>query len=621
VARHERGGWSRSALDGASGFTSHSRGAYGVEQAYAAAHGFYSEGLLDAAEVALRQILSSHPEYFDALVLLARIKHQNDQPKRAERLLRRAVALEPSSLVAHQCLGAALKVQGRYEDAARCFRRALTLDPGFAEAALALGNTLCAQGDLDQAVKSYDRALTIEPGLAEGHYRLGNALWNKGRIAAAIECYRRAIASKPDYAAARSNLAFTMNYDAESRPQEIYEAHRARAALYPSLETLDSTHPNRRELKRRLRVGYVSGDFRQHAVSYFFEPFLASHNHSEFEVFCYSSLPKADEDEITTRLKSHADHWISIVRRDDEDAAARIRADRIDILVDLGGYTTRSRLGVFALKPAPVQATWLGYLNTTGLAAIDYRVTDAIEDPEEEADRFNSERLVRLRPPFLCYRPVENAPPVSAPPGYQAGHLTFGSFNDLPKLTPGVIRLWARLLHAVPGARLVIKTEQMRDAPTADELRSRFAAEGIGRERIDLLTWRAWTVHHLARYALIDVALDPFPFNGVTTTCEALWMGVPVVTMRGDRPYGRVGESLLTSVGLRELVADDPESYLTKALRLASDLPRLRELRLGLRDRMRTSKVCDARGFARAMERAYRRMWRNWCAGRGALRS
>jgi len=590
--------------------------ANGQKRAYAAAHCLYTNGRLSAAEAALRRILVLHPKDFDALLLLAAIHCGKDQAKRAEILSRRAVASKPSSPIAQHRLGVAFQKQKCYEKAARCFRRALALDPCFAEAHLDLGHALYEQGHLDQAVKSFHRALAINPAVAQAHYRLGNAFWNQGQIAAAMECYRRAIALKPDYAAALSNLAFTMNYDAEASRSDIYAAHRARAAVFPPLEVFGRTYPNDRRPERRLRIGYVSGDFCEHSVSYFFEPLVASHNHSEVEVFAYSSLNQAEEDETTARLRSLADRWISICRCDDQHAAEQIHADRIDILVDLGGYTTRSRLAIFALKPAPVQVAWLGYLNTTGLRAMDYRITDEIADPAGETDQFNSETLVRLRPPFLCYRPFDHAPPVSALPAHRAGHVTFGSFNDLPKLTPGVIKLWARLLHAVRGSRLIIKTEQMRDAPTAGQLRSRFADEGIAPERIDLLAWRARTVHHLARYGLVDVALDPFPFNGVTTTCEALWMGVPVVTLLGDRPYARVGASLLASVGLQEFVAEDPESYVETAASLADDLSRLTELRLGLRDRMRASPLCDGAGFARTIEQAYRRMWQNWCAQR-----
>jgi len=546
---------------------------------------------------------------------------RRDQPKRAGSLPRRKVAPRLSPPIALLSRGVELKDQRSYEEAKRCLRRALALDPGLAEAEVALGHVLFLQGAYSQAVDRFRRALAIKPGLAQAHYRLGNALAEQGQITEAKECYRHAIVLKPDYSVAYGNLAFTMNYDAEASPAELYAAHRAWAALFPPPQTLDRTYANDRRPERRLRVGYVSGDFREHAVAYFFEPLLASHNHSEVEVFCYSSLDEADEDPTTARLRSLAEHWISIFRQNDKNVAKRIRADRIDILVDLGGYTRASRVTVFAMKPAPVQATWLGYLNTTGLATIDYRISDAIVDPEGEADQFNSETVVRLRPPFLCYRPFDQAPHVSALPARRSGHLTFGSFNNLPKLTPGVIRLWARLLHAVPDSRLVIKTEQMSDAPTAKKLCSRFADEGIAPNRIHVLGCQVSTADHLSRYGLVDIALDSFPFNGVTTTCEALWMGVPVVTLRGDRPYGRVGASLLASTGLQEFVVETPEAYLEKAANLGADLSRLTELRSGLRDRMRGSPLCDGAGFACAIEQAYRRMWEAWCVQPPSLRN
>jgi protein O-GlcNAc transferase len=488
------------------------------------------------------------------------------------------------------------------------------VDSGSAEGELDLGRAFLGEGRLGEAVQAFRRALAVKPELAETHFYLGNALWNQGQITAALASYRSAIALAPGHAAARSNLAFTLNYDAEANPSEILAAHRAWAGLFHRSNALLQSYANSREPTRRLKIGYVSGDLREHAVSSFFEPLLTSHDHRAFEIFCYSSLEAADEDKTSARLRSHADHWIRIIRRSDESVAARIRRDRIDILVDLGGYTTRSRIKVFAVKPAPVQVTWLGYLNTTGQPAMDYRVTDATVDPVGEADRFNSERLVRLETGSFCYRPYDRAPPVAAPPALEAGHVTFGSFNDLPKLTSCVIRMWAKVLHVVPRSRLVIKTEQMRDAPTADMLRLRFAAEGIAAQRVDLLPWRVQTEHHLARYALIDIALDPFPFNGVTTTCEALWMGVPVVTLRGDRAYGRVGASLLGAVGLTQFIAEGPDDYGKKTIELSGNLDRLKRLRSTLRDRMRVSPLCDGSRFACAMEHAYHRMWRTWCA-------
>jgi len=487
----------------------------------------------------------------------------------------------------------------------------VAIDPYSAEARMELGRTLCIQGSLAQSVRHLRRAISGQPGVAAAHYYLGNALCEQGHVAESIECFRRAAALKPGYSNALMNRAFAMNYDPNYGPADLYQAHCNWGAIFPPFDELRRARAS--NLKKRLRIGYVSGDFCDHAANYYFEPLLAGHNDNEFEIFCYSSLPKSAEDQITARLKRYPVRWTSICRLSDQAAAARIAADRIDILVDLGGYTARSRLALFARKPAPVQVTWLGYCNTSGLAAMDYRITDEIVDPTG-TEHYNTETLFRVRSPYLCYRPFPDAPPVSAPPVLASGHVTFGSFNNLPKLTPGVIEVWAKLLHTVAGSRLVIKTVQMRDAPTAQQLRAQFARHGIPADRIDLLAWRVWTVHHLARYRLIDIALDPFPYTGVTTTCEAMWMGVPVVTLRGDRPTARVGASFLHAVGLDDLVADDAESYLRTAAGLAQNRDRLTELRFQLRERMRASPLCDEAGFARAMEQAYRQMWHAWCS-------
>jgi predicted O-linked N-acetylglucosamine transferase (SPINDLY family) len=298
---------------------------------------------------------------------------------------------------------------------------------------------------------------------------------------------------------------------------------------------------------------------------------------------------------------------------DDRALAALIRADAIDILVDLSGHTADNRLGVLALEPAPVQATWLGYPGSTGLAAIDWRISDAIADPAGVAETLSSERIWRLADGFHCFRPPADAPPVGPAP-CAGGTVTFASFNTFAKLSPAALRLWAAILHAVPHARLLLKDNRPHDPATARGHRARFLAAGIDPARLDILPRAAGTAAHLAAYARVDVALDPFPYNGTTTTCEALWMGVPVITRAGDRHASRVGASLLHRVGLDDLVADADDAYLRAAVALAGDPARIAALRASLRERMRASPLCNAHGFARALEAAYRAMWRDWCA-------
>ena len=419
---------------------------------------------------------------------------------------------------------------------------------------------------------------------------------------------------QPDFAAAHSNLVFSMNYDAAATQQTIFAESRAwHESHAAALGRRAPGHANARDPERRLRVGYVSPDFREHSVAYFLEPLIAAHDRAAFEVFCYAQVARPDQ--RTERFRGLADTWRSTVGMTDADLATAVREDRIDILVDLAGHTGGNRLLAFDRRPAPVQLSWLGYPNTTGTEAIDARLTDAIADPPGPSDALHSETLVRLPNGFLCYAPTADAPAIGAPPARSTGHVTFGSFNALAKITPAVVAAWARILLGVPGSRLVIKSGPLADAATRARYLEMLAAAGVDAGRVDLRAWIDARSGHLGAYANIDIGLDPFPYNGTTTTCEALWMGVPVVTLAGDRHAGRVGASLLTRIGLAELVADTTDGYVETAVHFAGDLDGLPARRLALRDRMMSSPLCDAAGFARDVEAAYRAMWRRWCAG------
>jgi protein O-GlcNAc transferase len=328
-------------------------------------------------------------------------------------------------------------------------------------------------------------------------------------------------------------------------------------------------------------------------------------------VFCYAEVRAPDA--RTERFKGYADHWVSTVGMPDEAVAECIRRDGIDVLMDVAGHTANNRLPVFARKPAPVQMTWLGYPNTTGLQTIDYRLVDAVTDPEGEADALASEALVRLPGGFLCYDAPNDAPLPGPPPSLTTGVVTFGSFNNPAKMSASTLDAWAKLLTRIPLAHLLLKGKPFTDAAARALYLDRLDERGVAPERIELVGWLP-DEDHLAHYGRVDVALDPFPYNGTTTTCEALWMGVPVVTLRGDRHVGRVGASLLTQIGMSNLIADSVEAYVETAVALAGDPARLSELRHSLRPRMAASPLCDAPAFARKIEHAHRTMWQRWCA-------
>jgi len=355
----------------------------------------------------------------------------------------------------------------------------------------------------------------------------------------------------------------------------------------------------------------VSPDFRNHSVARFFLPLLEGHDRGAVEIACYAELARSDA--VSERIRSLADRWSPTVGLSHDELAARIRGDAIDVLVDLAGHTSDNRLLTFARTPAPVQATWLGYPGTTGVAAIGWRFSDAECEPPGDADRRSSERIWRLPHGFHCFAPPADAPAVAPPPCAARGSVTFGSFNNFLKLAPETIALWGRVLAAMPGAQLLLKSNFVFDAAAHQRHLERFAAAGIDPSRIVILPYMPDERAHLAAYGEIDVALDPFPYNGTTTTCEALWMGVPVVTLRGDRHAARVGASLLTRVGLPDLIAGDEAAYIAVAAALAAAPQRLAALRAGLRAQVAASPLCDAGGFARAVEDAYRAMWRAWC--------
>ncbi len=570
-------------------------------------------GKLDQAAAAYRHAIRIKPGYAEAHYNLGILLQKSGDTAGAVAAYHRAIESNPSFADAYNSLGAMLQEFGELGKAIATYRRAIEIKPDYAAAHSNLGAALLCNGNFDRALVHGRHALRLDPNEVSAHNNLGMILKDMGRLDEAIESYRNALTLEPTFSKAHSNLILTMNYHSRFTVEDVLAESRHWDEIHAlPLAVRARPHANTRDPERRLRVGYVSPDFRAHSVSYFIEPLLANHDRGAVEAFCYAEVPCPDP--VTARLQTLADGWRTTVGLTDAEVAERIREDRIDILVDLAGHTADNRLLAFAERPAPVQVTWLGYPNTTGMSAIDYRLSDETADPEGIAEAHHSETLVRLPGGFLCYGPPAASPEVAPPPAAEIGRVTFGSFNNLTKVTPEVAKTWARILKAVPGSRILIKSKPLADEATRARYLALFAGEGIEADRIELISTIPTLSSHLAAYGKVDIALDPFPYNGTTTTCEALWMGVPVITLRGTRHAARVGASLLAAMGLTDFIAETGEDYIERAAGLANNIDRLANLRKDLRPRMAASPLCDGGTFARNIEAAFREVWRRWCA-------
>ncbi|MGD0140039.1 MAG: tetratricopeptide repeat protein [Tepidisphaeraceae bacterium] len=599
-------------------------------------------GRLAEADRIYRQILAQQPNHADALHLLGTLAVQVGELDAGMELIRRAIRLKPDYAEPHSNLGIALKAKGQTDEAIASYREAIRLKPDFAAAYNNLGIALADVGQLDEAIAAYRKAIRLKPNVAEVHSNLGNALKDKGQLDEAIASYRQAIqlepgyaeaqnnlgaladagqldeaiasqrqaiSLKPDFAEAHGNLIFSLHHDPACDARMIFEELRRWNQRHAEpLRKFIRPHTNNRDPDRRLRIGYVSPDFRVHVVGQNLLPLLREHDHGQMEIFCYANVMRPDA--LTDQLRGYADVWRNIVGLSNSQAADLIRQDQIDILVDLALHTGSNRLLVFARKPAPVQVTWLGYCSSTGMDAMDYRLSDPYLDPPDTDLSLYSERTFRLPETYWCYSVPGPTPEPSPPPAAITGYVTFGCLNSFAKASPPALDLWAEILQAMPRSRLIVHS---RAGKHLDVVRERFAGKGISPDRLEFPSRRPWH-EYVQTYGRIDIALDPFPWGGGITTCDALWMGVPVISLVGPTAVGRGGASILANVGAPELIARTPQQYVQIATDLAGDLTRLAELRRTLRARMQASPLMDAPRFARNVEAAYRQMWRNWCA-------
>jgi protein O-GlcNAc transferase len=566
-------------------------------------------GKISEAIESYRKAIHLKPDLVDAHNSLGNALNKQGQPGTAIASFHEAIRLNPGFAIAHYNLGISLKELGREDEAIDSYRNAIRLNPNHADAHGNLGNILQDRGLLDESITEFREVLRINPDYTEAHYNLGNSLKDQGRLDDSVASFRDAMKLDPRHAKAHNNLLLTEQYREGASADRLKELHAEFETLHGvPLRDEWRDFKNIADENKTLRVGFVSADLGTHPVGYFVIQLLENSPKSGFEFICYTDRAP---DALTDRFKAATHSWVDIRNDSDEELASRIRSDGIDVLIDLSGHTGNNRLLVFARKPAPVQVTWLGYVGTTGLAAMDYLIADRWEIPEEH-EHYYFEKIIRMPDGWLCYDPPDYAPPVSAPPSDENGFVTFGSFNNPVKINQRVLGCWVNILTAVPNSQLVLKYNGVDWPINRDRFLSRFEEAGIETSRI-ILEGRSQHADLLARYNDIDIALDTFPYAGGITTCEALWMGVPVITLAGDTFACRHSLSHLSNVGIPEFATFDEENYVALAIKTANEPDNRSELRTTLRTKVAQSGLCDGPKFAHHFATNLREIWHAWC--------
>jgi protein O-GlcNAc transferase len=564
-------------------------------------------GEIAAAEDAYRLLMKVSGDDPRILQPLSQICYQRGNYIDSMVFLRRLCAVDRKNALNHFSLAGVCKEIGRVREAVENYQQAISLKPDFVNAYISLGVLYYELLDYQNSVACYESALLISPNDIKALYNLSLSQVRVGLVREAMSNISKVLESRPDLQNVRSTYLFNLHYLSDMDVERLSAAHVRWAVLHAKRLYPENPPPlYEPERTRRIRVGYVSPDLRRHSVAYFLSPILENHDRSVVESYCYSDSGKSDD--FTTRLRGFSDCWHDTADWNDERLIQQIRTDRIDILVDLAGHSARNRLLVFARKPAPVQISYLGYPDITGLCSIDFRLTDGWADPVGEQVHTYGERLVRLPDGFLCYDPVDTAPMVSELPALTGDSITFASFNNLPKINAEVIAVWAGILKAIPGARLLLKSKGLGDELGHRMIYDGFAEHGVDAGRIECVGFVSEVKTHLEHYRRVDIALDTFPYNGTTTTCEALWMGVPVITLAGRWHSARVGVSVLSAVNLEDCIAHNHGEYIECAMKMAADLGRLAALRRELRMTMKASRLMNKSSFVSGLENVFREM-------------
>lgn len=562
---------------------------------------------IDEALEYFKKAVEHKPDYIDAILNMGNIYRHKGKQNEALSCYLKIKSIEPNEFA---CVGSAFIYieQGRHEESLMEIEYADRMFPDSCRLKNFLGTIYNRVIKFEEALKCYNRAIELDPEQAEAYANKAATLKNLGKTDEAIETIKIALALSPNEAWIYTNLLLTMLYASSVSPEELAETARQFGKKIADQHLRNRPFLHDKDPDRRLKIGYVSPDFRSHAVRYFLSP-IYEHDTKNFELFAYSKTET--EDEITEMIKGHFDHWRDIKYLNSDDAADLIEKDKIDILVDPAGHTANNGLMIFAIKPAPIQITWLGYTATTGIKAMDYRITDIYAEPVGMTEYLNTENLWRLPDIFAAYSPHEKSPEViDHPPFEDNGYITFGCLNNFTKVTDTVIQTWTKILKQVPNSKLLLEISGIDNEKIKSEIEDRILQFGLTKDRLILLPFKKSNQYVL--YNRIDIALDPFPAVGGTTGMDTLWMGVPYITLAGRHFASRMGVSILTNAGLAELIAKDTEDYIDMAVSLAKDPDRLRHLRHGLRERFAASPAMDQKRFARNMEAAYREMWRIW---------
>lgn len=564
------------------------------------------------AEQLYLQILHRNHVDLEALQILGTIVFRQGNLPEAKKYFERAIAVSPKHHELWYQLGCVSDKLGDIDTACKQFKCAIDFKTDFIDARMALGNSEASQGLLGKAKDQYKAVLAIDPLHLVARNNLANVLANQGDIQSALSAWDRVLKQRPDYYSAYSNKLLALNYLTDLSQADIYAQHKTWAEQLPSSVTCYKNHHNDADPHRQLHIAYVSADFREHSVSYFIEAILKHHSRNVFKIYCYSDVTNPDS--ITEHLFACVDEVRQISNQPDQTVANWILQDKIDILIDLSGHTSGNRLQLFARKPAPIQMTYLGYPNTTGLNTIDYRLTDAVVDLNGDNQQYYTEKLLKIPGGFLCYSPPLNAPNVGALPLRKNGYVTFGIFNNVAKITPEFISVWAKLLESIQNSQMIFKNKSFSDPETCYRYRELFNNNGISSDRLVFSGLTADKQDYLDFYNRVDITLDSYPYNGTTTTFDSLFMGVPTVSLAGDRHASRVGASILHAVGMDKLVARSHQEYIDKATDLALQPDRLEKIRFEMRGILQASSLCDGIRITREIEHIYRDVWSSWCS-------